>query len=107
MPKSKKTKSLSAQKIARAWRDPSFRAGLSAEERAAMPPNPAGESIVDESRLNEVAGGFTFGSGCMTAGCFTACWTNGCNTQTGCMSLSMTCTTQGAGTPCLSPVTTC
>ncbi|WNG38072.1 mersacidin/lichenicidin family type 2 lantibiotic [Archangium minus] len=45
--------------IIRAWKDPAFRASLSAEERTALPESPAGSSIIDldESELLEVNGG--------------------------------------------------
>lgn len=45
--------------IIRAWKDPSFRASLSAEQLAALPANPAGMSAVElnETELCEVVGG--------------------------------------------------
>ena len=45
--------------IIRAWKDPAFRAGLSAEERAAVPDCPAGLSLsdLDEESLAQVVGG--------------------------------------------------
>lgn len=45
--------------IARAWKDPAFRATLSAEERAALPDNPSGPSLTDleEGELLGVTGG--------------------------------------------------
>jgi mersacidin/lichenicidin family type 2 lantibiotic len=33
--------------IVRAWKDPIFRAGLNEEERARIPPNPAGPPMVE------------------------------------------------------------
>jgi mersacidin/lichenicidin family type 2 lantibiotic len=33
--------------IVRAWKDPIFRSSLSEEERAQIPPNPAGPAFVD------------------------------------------------------------
>lgn len=46
--------------IIRAWKDPEFRAGLSPEERAAVPQCPAGPSLgdLDEDSLAEVVGGY-------------------------------------------------
>ena len=46
--------------IIRAWKDPSFRAGLSPEERAALPECPAGSSLsdLDEASLAEAVGGY-------------------------------------------------
>ena len=46
--------------IIRAWKDPAFRAGLSPEERAAVPECPAGPSLseLDEGSLAEAVGGY-------------------------------------------------
>ncbi|KFE68193.1 mersacidin/lichenicidin family type 2 lantibiotic [Hyalangium minutum] len=46
--------------IIRAWKDPEFRAQLSAEERAAVPECPAGKPLtdLDEGSLSAVVGGF-------------------------------------------------
>ena len=46
--------------IIRAWKDPAFRAGLSPEERAALPECPAGSSLsdLDEASLAEAVGGY-------------------------------------------------
>jgi mersacidin/lichenicidin family type 2 lantibiotic len=66
---------LSKRTIVRAWVDPGFRATLSQAELALLPPNPAGEGVPEEA-LQSVVGGFTFGSGCGTYGCFTACATS-------------------------------
>jgi mersacidin/lichenicidin family type 2 lantibiotic len=46
--------------IIRAWKDPQFRAGLSAEERAALPECPAGKPLtdLDEGSLADVVGGY-------------------------------------------------
>ena len=45
--------------IIRAWKDPAFRAGLSAEERAEVPECPAGSSLseLDEVSLAQAVGG--------------------------------------------------
>lgn len=45
--------------IVRAWKDPAFRASLSAEERAALPESPSGRSLteLDESALLGITGG--------------------------------------------------
>ncbi|PDP85837.1 mersacidin/lichenicidin family type 2 lantibiotic [Glycomyces fuscus] len=41
----------------RAWKDPDYRDGLSEDETADLPENPAGTSSLDNRRLNEVHGG--------------------------------------------------
>jgi len=43
--------------IIRAWKDPLYRKQLSAEERAALPANPAGEVELSEAELNQIHGG--------------------------------------------------
>ena len=45
--------------IIRAWKDASFRASLTEEQRAALPVNPAGLSAVElnETELQDVVGG--------------------------------------------------
>ncbi|HEX5753990.1 MAG TPA: mersacidin/lichenicidin family type 2 lantibiotic [Archangium sp.] len=45
--------------IVRAWKDPAFRASLSAEERASLPESPSGRALteLDESELLGVTGG--------------------------------------------------
>lgn len=45
--------------IVRAWKDPSFRASLSAEQLAQLPANPSGVTMNElaESELREVVGG--------------------------------------------------
>jgi mersacidin/lichenicidin family type 2 lantibiotic len=43
--------------IARAWRDPAYRASLSAEELAQLPENPVGAYEVDSTMLESVVGG--------------------------------------------------
>ncbi|QRN93725.1 mersacidin/lichenicidin family type 2 lantibiotic [Archangium violaceum] len=45
--------------IIRAWKDPAFRASLSAEERASLPESPSGKSMteLDESELDGISGG--------------------------------------------------
>ena len=45
------------QQIIRAWKDPAFRNSLSAAERAALPPNPAGGIELSDGDLGNVAGG--------------------------------------------------
>ena len=45
------------EKIVRAWKDPAFRAGLSDEERQALPENPAGAIELTDDELDMVAGG--------------------------------------------------
>jgi mersacidin/lichenicidin family type 2 lantibiotic len=45
--------------IVRAWKDPAFRASLSAEERASLPESPSGRALteLDESELLGITGG--------------------------------------------------
>jgi mersacidin/lichenicidin family type 2 lantibiotic len=45
--------------IIRAWKDPEYRAGLSAEERASLPESPAGQSMAElgEADLGMAVGG--------------------------------------------------
>lgn len=45
----------------RAWKDASFRASLTSEQRAALPANPAGVSAIElnETELQEIVGGLT------------------------------------------------
>jgi mersacidin/lichenicidin family type 2 lantibiotic len=45
--------------IVRAWKDPSFRASLSAEERSTLPESPSGRALteLDEAELLEASGG--------------------------------------------------
>lgn len=45
--------------IVRAWKDPEYRKGLTAEQRSELPENPSGRSLteLDESELSEIAGG--------------------------------------------------
>lgn len=45
--------------IIRAWKDPAFRASLTAEERASLPESPSGKALteLEESELNKITGG--------------------------------------------------
>ena len=45
--------------IIRAWKDETYRNSLSAEQRAALPANPAGAIELTEAELDVVAGGGT------------------------------------------------
>jgi mersacidin/lichenicidin family type 2 lantibiotic len=47
------------EQIIRAWKDPEYRAGLSAAERAELPESPAGPSVgeLEESQLGHAVGG--------------------------------------------------
>ncbi|MEU5052266.1 mersacidin/lichenicidin family type 2 lantibiotic [Streptomyces sp. NPDC021096] len=45
--------------IARAWKDAAYRESLTAEERAALPANPAGVVELDDQDLMELGGGTT------------------------------------------------
>lgn len=46
------------ERIIRAWRDPEYRLGLSAEERAELPEHPAGAIELTDEELELAAGGF-------------------------------------------------
>ena len=48
---------MSKKNIIRAWKDPVYRNSLSENERAALPPNPAGAIEISDSDLGTVAGG--------------------------------------------------
>jgi mersacidin/lichenicidin family type 2 lantibiotic len=48
---------MSIADIIRAWRDPAYRATLSAEELAELPPHPAGVVELSDTELDQVAGG--------------------------------------------------
>lgn len=49
--------------IIRAWRDADFYSSLSAEQRAALPDNPAALPAIDDDVLNTVTGGCSWGGG--------------------------------------------
>ncbi len=49
---------MSNDHIARAWKDEEYRNSLSAEERAALPENPAGAIELNSDELTNVAAGF-------------------------------------------------
>ena len=48
----------------RAWKDPLYRASLSARERAALPAHPAGMLELNEEQLSGTAGGITTAAPC-------------------------------------------
>ncbi len=50
---------MTQDQVIRAWKDPAFRAGLSATELQALPVNPAGMVELSEGELTEVSGGTT------------------------------------------------
>ena len=69
---------MNATDVIRAWKDESFRAGLSAEQRAQMPENPAGTMELTEQDLVETEGGsFAYASSNGTSG-GTQCTAHGC-----------------------------
>lgn len=43
--------------VVRAWKDEEYRNSLTEDERAALPPNPAGPSELTDQDLEDVAGG--------------------------------------------------
>ncbi|HSS50585.1 MAG TPA: mersacidin/lichenicidin family type 2 lantibiotic [Thermoanaerobaculia bacterium] len=62
--------------VVRAWRDEEYRNGLTEQERASLPENPAGVAMVDDSSLRGVngavtlhlCGGTTFVDSCVKPG---------------------------------------
>jgi mersacidin/lichenicidin family type 2 lantibiotic len=44
------------EQIIKAWKDPTYRASLSAEERAQLPENPAGTVELDDAQLGDISG---------------------------------------------------
>jgi mersacidin/lichenicidin family type 2 lantibiotic len=65
---------MSNKNIIRAWKDPVYRNGLSAAERAALPANPAGSIELSDADLGKVAGGYHLPQtyGCNTMLCPTS-----------------------------------
>ena len=51
------TQNLNAKDIIRAWKDKNFRDGLSEEQGAQLPANPAGLVEIDDEQLVRVTGG--------------------------------------------------
>src|SRR5580704_9477910 len=82
----KKESLMSNKNIIRAWKDPVYRNSLSASERAALPPNPAGAIEISDADLGLVAGGeipasalchsWACSLGCPTDICTVLCETN-------------------------------
>jgi mersacidin/lichenicidin family type 2 lantibiotic len=54
--------------IIRAWRDREFHEGLSSEELAKLPENPAGEIELFDEELNMIDGGTQSNNGCGSYG---------------------------------------
>lgn len=59
--------------IIRAWRDGEYFAGLSEEEKAALPENPAALISLDDDVLNTIAGGCSYPNYCPTSAICTPC----------------------------------
>jgi mersacidin/lichenicidin family type 2 lantibiotic len=53
--------------IIRAWKDEEYRSGLSDDQLAALPANPAGPMEIRDEDLELAGGGSTVGPGCSTA----------------------------------------
>lgn len=60
---------MNASDIIRAWKDASYRASLSAAQRAALPANPAGMIELSETELEAVVGGAKRTSTAPGSGC--------------------------------------
>ena len=72
---------MKANEYIRAWKDPDYRASLSAEQRAALPAHPCAEVELSDEMLEQIAGAATGAD--LTAGC---CATDWCFTVIPCMS---------------------
>jgi mersacidin/lichenicidin family type 2 lantibiotic len=64
---------MSKVNIIRAWKDEAYRMSLSAEQRAALPANPAGSIELEDAQLDAVSAGRAAdtpgsGNGCGTGG---------------------------------------
>jgi mersacidin/lichenicidin family type 2 lantibiotic len=59
---------LTVEQIVRAWQDPQYRNSLSSGERDALPVNPAGEILSENTEVENESAGLTHLSFCM---CFT------------------------------------
>jgi len=49
---------MSRENIIKAWKDPKYRKGLSASQRAGLPDSPAGARVLSEDELAQASGGF-------------------------------------------------
>ena len=49
---------MSKESIIKAWKNPEYRKGLSASQRAALPDNPAGIRVLSDDELEQASGGF-------------------------------------------------
>ena len=58
-----KKQTLTTHEIIRAWKDRQFREGLSEEQRAQLPANPAGLIEIDDEQLARVAGSLSRSAG--------------------------------------------
>jgi mersacidin/lichenicidin family type 2 lantibiotic len=81
---------LSTSTIIRAWKDESFRNGLSEEDRLSLPAHPSGLVELSNEDLGLVVGGTGSGTG------FGGCW---CSTDTsiGCSCVTPTCSSNCGG----------
>jgi len=52
---------MSKQEIIRAWKDETYRKSLSAEQRAALPENPAGVIDLTDADMEAIVGGCPYG----------------------------------------------
>lgn len=72
---------MSIKDIIRAWKDASFRASLSEEQRALLPTNPIG-AVLSEEQLQAITGGMKNPCATDTSGC-------SCSGNEGCMITSV------------------
>jgi mersacidin/lichenicidin family type 2 lantibiotic len=57
---------VSEEDIIRAWNDEEYRSKLSDEEKAKLPPNPAGEVELTDEELSQIQGGMSIDPPCST-----------------------------------------
>lgn len=83
--------------VVNAWQSPAYRNGLSAEQRAALPANPAGElQFVGAKRAPKYANEYTQDQSCST-------YNSSCSTySSSCSTYNSGCTTYNSGCPSVS-----
>ena len=64
---------MSNNDVVRAWKDPKYRASLSAAQQAALPANPAGGMDLSDEELGQKSGFLSALSFCLTVQQF-YCW---------------------------------
>ena len=77
--------------IIRAWKDEEYRNSLTAEQRAALPANPAGAVELPENELNNVSGGLQLAAQQNGGVRFTGSWLCNCRNISKAMSATSSC----------------